>query len=360
MSEQHEMELAIVDAEKLERFARQVLEAAGAKPEHAADSAATLVWANLRGVDTHGVRNLRRNYVTGLKSGKIKRDASFRVEYETPITARVDGDDGLGLAAAPWGMRLAIEKAHNTGVGIVALRNSHHFGAAGAHAMMAVSHNMIGVCLTGFLWAKGGVLGVLPTFGKVPMLSTNPISMAVPTALEDTWLLDMATSITPYNRVMMYYETGRTIPLGWATDVEGVPTTDPGAARYLMPLGGTREMGGHKGYGLSVMVEILCGLLSGGWDKTPDGYDQSRDAHFFMAIRIDAFRPVDEFKAGMDAMIDTLHNVPTIEGAEKVLVAGEPEANTLKTRRMHGIPLPPNVMHDLIALSAEYAIPLDL
>jgi LDH2 family malate/lactate/ureidoglycolate dehydrogenase len=336
------------------------LEAAGAKPEHAADSAATLVWANLRGVDTHGVRNLRHNYIAGLKSGKIKRAATFRIEYETPITARVDGDDGLGLAAGPWAMRLAIEKAAATGVGIVAVRNSHHFGAAGAHAMLAVPHDMIGIGLTGFLWAKGGVLGVLPTFGKVPMLSTNPISVAVPTQLEDTWLLDMATSITPYNRVMMYYETGRTIPLGWATDVEGVPTTDPSVARYLMPLGGTREMGGHKGYGLSVMVEILCALLSGGWDMTEEGYNQTRDAHFFMALRIDAFRPVDEFKAGMDAMIDTLHKVPTIDGAEKVLVAGEPEANVLKTRRVTGIPLPPNVMEDLTALSTEYAIPLDL
>lgn len=326
----------------------------------ASDAADVLVWANVHGVDTHGVRNLRPNYVAGILNGRIKAQSTFVVEHETSVTARVDGDKGLGLAAGPWAMRLAMEKARAHGVGIVAVRDSNHYGAAGYHAALAVPQNMIGVSLTGMMWPKGNSLGVLPTFGKVPMLSTNPIAVAVPAGVEAPFLLDMATSITPYNRIMLYREVGKPIPEGWATDAEGVATTDPAEAKYLLPLGGSREYGGHKGYSLAVMVEILCAMLSGGWDKGEDGYVQGSDAHFFMAINVEAFRPVDEFKAGMDAMIDAFHNTPTVEGRERVLVAGEPEAQTALRRMEIGVPLPENVEGDLKALSEEYDVPLQV
>ena len=349
-----------IPAERLRKFAQAVLERVEVPSDQAADAADVLVWANLHGVDTHGVRNLRPLYVEGILSGRKKAQPEFRIEHETSVTARVDGDRGLGLVAGPWAMRLAMQKAKDHGVGIVVVRNSHHYGAAGYHAVMAVPENMIGVSLTGMMWPQGTPIGVLPTFGKVPMLSTNPIAVAAPSGVEAPFLLDMATSITPYNRVMLYREVGQPIPEGWALDENGVSTTDPMVARQLLPLGGTRESGGHKGYGLSVMVEILCGLLSGGWDKREDGYNQIGDGHFMMAIRVDAFRPVDEFKSGMDAMIDAFHQSPAVEGRERVLVAGEPEAKTAKRRSQIGIPLPPNVQADLTALSEQFSVPLQL
>jgi LDH2 family malate/lactate/ureidoglycolate dehydrogenase len=349
-----------IPANRLRAFAQRVLEQVDVPSDQAADAADVLVWANLHGVDTHGVRNLRPMYVAGIREGRIKARPEFRAEYETSVTARVDGDQGLGLSAGPWAMRLAMQKAKDHGVGIVAVRNSHHYGAAGYHAAMAIPQDMIGISFTGMMWPKGNSLGVLPTFSKVPMLSTNPIAVAVPTGVEAPFLLDMATSITPYNRVMLYREVGQRIPEGWALDEEGMATTDPATARYLLPLGGTREYGGHKGFGLAVMVEIFSALLSGGWDKREDGYDQVGDGHFFMAIRVDAFRPVDEFKAGMDAMIDAFHHAPTEEGRERVIVAGEPEAKTAKRRGELGIPLPPNVQTDLTALSEQFDVPLQL
>lgn len=349
-----------ISADELREFATRVLEAVDVPRDQAADAADVLVWANLHGIDTHGVRNLRPNYVNGILSGKIKARPEFRVEHETSVTARVDGDAGLGLAAGPWAMRLAMQKAQDHGVGIVAVGNSHHYGAAGYHAMMALPQEMIGVSLTGMMWPKGNSLGVLPMFGKIPMLSTNPIAVAVPTGVEAPFLLDMATSITPYNRVMLYREVGQPIPEGWALDEQGAMTTDPAVAKHLLPLGGTREFGGHKGFGLAVMVEIFCALLSGGWEKGDDGYVQRGDGHFFMAIRIDAFRPVHDFKAGMDAMIDAFHQAPAVEGRERIMVAGEPEAKTAKRRSQIGVPLPPNVQEDLTALSEQFNVPLAL
>jgi LDH2 family malate/lactate/ureidoglycolate dehydrogenase len=348
-----------IPAHRLRQFAQAVLEQVEVPRAQAADAADVLVWANLHGVDTHGVRNLRPLYVKGIESGRIKARAEFRVEYETSVTARVDGDQGLGLAAGPWGMRLAMAKAKEHGVGIVAVRNSHHYGAAGYHANLAVAQDMIGISLTGHMWPKGSPIGVLPTFGKVPMLSTNPIAVAVPSGVEAPFLLDMATSITPYNRVMLYREVGQPLPEGWALDENGLSTTDPAVAKQLLPLGGSREFGGHKGYGLSVMVEIFCALLSGAWDKGEEGYAQSGDGHFLMAMRVDAFRPIDDFKTGMDAMIDAFHQSPAIEGRERVMVAGEPEAKTAQRRSQIGVPLPPNVQEDLAALSEQYHVPLE-
>jgi LDH2 family malate/lactate/ureidoglycolate dehydrogenase len=158
---------------------------------------------------------------------------------------------------------------------------------------------------------------------------------------------------------MLYHEVGQPIPEGWGLDGEGVATTDPSVVKQLLPLGGAREYGGHKGFGLAVMVEIFCALLSGGFEKGEDGYGQSGDAHFMMALRVDAFRPLNDFKAGMDAMIDAFHQSPTIEGREQVMVAGEPEAKNAKRRGQMGIPLPPNVAADLVALSKQFNVPLE-
>lgn len=348
-----------VRPESLKNFAATALTRAGVPPDQAADAADVLVWANLHGIDTHGVRNLKRFYVDAVAAGRIKATPDFRIEQETSVTARVDGDQGLGLVAGPWAMRLAMQKARDHGIGIVVVRNSHHFGAAGYHAMQAVTQEMIGISLTGHLLYEGATMGVVPTFGKTPRLSTNPISVACPTGVEPAFLLDIATSIVPMNRIWLYQETGRAIPPGWALDEAGLPTTDPFAVRRLLPLGSSREMGGHKGYALAVTVEVLCALLSGGWDRNAEGtYVQTGDAHFFGAIRVDAFRAVTDFKDGMDALIHSLHATEPLDPAQPVMVPGEPEAKARQARSQAGIPLEPNVVEDIRTLAAQYDIPL--
>ncbi len=347
--------------EILRDFAAAIFAKVGVPADQAADAADVLVWANLSGVDTHGLRNLKPAYVDNIIAGIINPQPEFRIEFETPITARVDGGNGLGLAGGCWAMRLAIAKAEKSGIGLVSMHNSHHYGAAGYFSKMALPHDMIGISMTGYLRAGGGTHGVIPTFGAVPMLSTNPIAMAVPAGQEPPFALDMATTVSPMNRVWLYHELGKTIPHGWGVDGDLQPTTDPDAVRGLLPLGGTRELGSHKGYGLAVLVEILCAQLSGAWAKGEDGkYRQDNNGHFFAALRLDYFRPPDEFKAAMDGMIDELHRTPPAPGHDRVLVAGDPEHATRLKRGAEGIPLAANVVEDLRTLSAQYGVPLTL
>ncbi|MEZ4640671.1 MAG: Ldh family oxidoreductase [Caldilineaceae bacterium] len=214
--------------------------------------------------------------------------------------------------------------------------------------------------------AEGNQYGVVPTFGARAMFSTNPIAIGFPAHEEPDFLLDMATSTTPMNRVVMRQELGQAIPDGWALDAEGRPTTDPATAKMLLPLGGTREHGSHKGYGLAIMVETLCGLLSGGWtaltEPLANGVDhaQSRDAHFFAAVRVDLFRPLDEFTRGMDAMIRSLRATPRQPDQDRVYVAGEIEHETERKRLREGIPLPANVVADLWEMSRRFDVALSL
>jgi LDH2 family malate/lactate/ureidoglycolate dehydrogenase len=355
-----------IRAEALKVFSTTVLERAGVPSDHAVDAADVLVWANLCGVDTHGARNLKRFYVDPVAGGQIKSQPKFRVKFSTPISARVDGDGGLGLVAGCWAMRYAIRKAQQSGICLVTMQNSHHFGAAGYYPMMAVSHDMIGMSMSGYLFAEGSEIGVLPIFGSQPLLSTNPLSFSFPTAEEPPFLLDMATSIAPYNRIEMMSETGKSIPLGWGLDGQGRPTADPATLRHLFPLGGSYEQGGHKGFGLSLLVEIMSAVLSGGWSKnntesnsTDDGqYTQTNDAHFFGAIRIDAFRDPDHFKGDMDALIRKVHAAPKADGQEKVYVPGEIGHETKVKRLQDGIPFPETTVLDLKELSKEYSVPL--
>lgn len=346
-----------VDADRLREYAATVLTRVGVPADQASDAADVLLWANLHGVDTHGVRNLKRAYVDRILSGQVKAAANFFMEYETPLTARANGDNGLGLAAGTWAMGSAIAKAEAHGIGMVSVCNSNHFGAAGCFAMQAVAKDMIGVSLTGFMGVDGMEYGVIPTHGKRAMLSTNPISVGAPAQNEEPFLLDMATSISPMNRVFLYNELGKVLPMGWGVDAESKPTTDPGALRWLYPLGGPFDTGGYKGYGLSVVVEILCAQLSGAFGPGEGGYAQRGDAHFFAAIRVDMFRPVDEFKASMDAMIDALHRTEPM-GEEKVIVPGEPQHATRRARLQSGVPIAPNVVADLTELAQDYDVPL--
>jgi len=363
-----EMEyVAAFPAETLHAFTRQVFEKAGFSPRHAADGADVLLWASRRGVDTHGVRNLKLIYLRLLDEGRINPNAHFRIEHETPVSARVNGDGGLGLAAGCWAMRLAMDKAQQSGMAFVAMHNSYHFGAAGYYPAMALGREMIGISLTGRMAARGVEIGVLPTFGAQPMFSTNPIAVAFPTQDEAPWVLDMATSVAPYNRVTLHGENGLPVLPQWGLTDEGEPTAEAALMHHLWPMGGDRAHGGHKGYGLSMMVATLCAVLSGGWDEGHDGdeaafdgYRQTTDSHFFGAMRVDVFRPLDEFKRGMDAMIRALHAAPRQEGQERIYVAGEIEHEIEQQRSRDGIPLTAVTVADLQELSEKYGVKFDI
>jgi len=314
------------------------------------------------------VRNLRNLYIDPLLAGKLKPRAINKVLFESTNSARIDGDGGLGLVGATKAMDFAIEKARETGIGLVSMRNSFHLGAAGYYAMRAVPRDMIGISMSGNFYAEGAERGVRPPFGSQPLLSTNPLSFAFATDNESPFLLDMATSVVPYNRVEMFQEENRSVPLGWGLDANGQATTNPAELRHLLPLGGSRELGGHKGFGLGLVVEILCAILSGGWEAAGDvspvneyqKHKQHNTAHFFGAIRLDMFRPANEFKRDMDALIRAIHAAPPDADHERVIYPGEIEAKTKKYRIATGIPLSKAVASDLQEISEQFDIPLDI
>lgn len=358
---------AYIEVGALHDFVQTLFVRAGLPVEHARDAADVLLYASRRGVDTHGVRNLKPIYFAQLARGMINLNPRFKVDYETPVSARVDGDCALGLVSGPWGMRLAIKKAQESGIGMVAMQNTFHYGAAGYYPYLALAHDLIGISMTGRFYAREQGYGVMPTFGAKSMFSTNPLSIGFPTQDEPSWLLDMSTSTVPFNRITMMRDNGESIPLGWGVDADGEPTTDPAQVRFLYPLGGTREQGGHKGYALAMMVAVFCNILSSGWEQlygddptAYDGYKLQNDGHFFAAFRIDLFRPLAEFKRGMDAMIRALHDSPKAPGHDRIYVAGEIEHETEQRRLRDGIPLSPVVLADLRELSAQFDVPLPL
>jgi LDH2 family malate/lactate/ureidoglycolate dehydrogenase len=360
-----------VNPEKLTDYATRVFMALDVPKEDARVTADVLVAADLRGVDSHGVARLRR-YVQGLRDGVMLAHPNVQVVHETPATALIDGGAGLGQPVGRRAMKLAIEKARNVGAGFVSVRNSNHYGIAGYYAMMALEEgNMLGLSMT-----NAAVL-VVPTFGRDALLGTNPISVAAPSGQERPFVLDMATSTVPRGKLEVYNRLGKELPLGWATDEHGQDTTD--AARVLdnfkqraggglLPLGGAGELlSGHKGYGLALLVDILCGVLPGAgyanriYPKDAAGKPLPADVgHFFGAWRIDGFRPVEEFQASMDDIIQRLKNVPKAEGQERIYIHGEKEYEEAERRERDGIPLVRKVYDDLQAIAEETGVEFDI
>ncbi|MSQ10475.1 MAG: Ldh family oxidoreductase [Dehalococcoidia bacterium] len=343
-------EAEYVDHRALHAVISRAFQKLGLPPGEADLSAEVLVLADLRGVDSHGVQNSVRNiYVPQLRSGKINVSPNMRVVHETPSTATVDGHNGMGMVVGRYAMNLAMEKARQVGCGFVSVRNSNHYGMAGYYAMMALPHDMIGMSLT---TARSSVV---PLGGREPRLGTNPIAVAVPTMDEPPFVFDVATSTVAAQKVAIASISGRELPDGWIADREGRPSNDPKLPRdqrVLLPLGGgTREGGGHKGYGLAVIVDVFSGMLSGaGWSMDVEGYNCG---HFFGAWRVDAFRPADEFKRDMDRMIRDLRATPLAAGFDRVYVAGEPDHEMEQERRAHGIPIHKDVLTYLRKLAGE-------
>ena len=335
----------------------------GCPNDQAIEAANVLLSADLRGVDSHGVARLV-GYLRLYEKNRINSKPQLSVVHETPSTAVVDGDAGLGLVAGPYAMRLAIEKAKNVGTGWIAVKNSNHYGIAGYHAMMALEADCIGISMT-----NASPL-VAPTYSKERLLGTNPIAVAVPAGNEPPFVADMATTTAANGKLEILQRKNESAPLGWLQDKEGQPTqaaqgiVEGGA---LLPLGGDREHGSHKGFILGSIVDILSAVLSGAnfgpWvppfvsfldpDPNPVG---TGIGHFFGALRIDAFRPASEFKTHMDIWIKRFRNAVTINETNKVIIPGDPERQMDQLRRKEGIPLLDTVVKDLQSLSEQYQV----
>jgi L-2-hydroxycarboxylate dehydrogenase (NAD+) len=337
-------------------FTRSVLLRMGMPAEDASITAEMLIDADLMGIDSHGIAHLatHRGYVPGFRGGTVNPTPSIRPLRETASTACLDGDRGYGLLVGYRAMCLAIEKARACGTGVVTVTNSRHFGAAGYYARMAVPENMIGMAMTNASpW-------VVPTFGRKRMIGTNPIAFAAPAGREQPFLCDLATSAVAMGKLEIAEREGKPIPEGWALDEQGQGSVDIPRVRAgggLLPLGSTPIASSFKGYALGLMVDVLCGVLSGVGSSMQLERGTSQSGHFFMAMRIDGFRDVDDFKAMMDDLQRTFRTAETVAGAERVLLPGQREYETRAERARHGIPLHASVTADLDALAAELELP---
>jgi LDH2 family malate/lactate/ureidoglycolate dehydrogenase len=359
-----------VRAETLSDFCVRVFEKMGVVHDDARITADVLVQANLRGIDSHGVARLAR-YVNGLRDGVMLARPEERVLVETPTTIALDAGAGLGQPVSFRAMGAAIAKAREYGCGFATVRNSNHYGIAGYYAMMALEHDMVGISTT-----NAAVL-VVPTFSRNAMYGTNPIALAVPAREERPFVMDMATSTVPRGKLEVYHRQEKSLPLGWATDEWGVPTSDAGrvldnflkrAGGGLLPLGGAgEEFSGHKGYGMGLMVEILSAVLPGAafltsvYPKDAEGKPLPANlGHFFGAWRLDAFRPADAFKADMDRFIRELKAGDLAERATRIYVHGEKEFEEADRRSEQGIPLEAKVETSLRQIAADLGVTYDL
>ena len=346
-----------IDHRKLARFVAAAFEKLGVPKDDAEIGANVLVQADLRGVDTHGVIRFNPHswYVKWLTDGSMTACPNIRVISESGSAALLDGDRGIGMVIGHRAMEVAIRKARESGIGMVAVRNSRHYGMSAYYSMRALPHDMIGIAMT------NASRQVVPTFGRESRFGTNPMCFAVPADKQLPFVLDMATTTAAAGKLELAARQGKLIPLGWALNELAEPTDDPRVAqqaRRLLPLGGSREGGSHKGYGLAIMVEILCGVLTG--TLTALNADQDPRGHFFAAIRLDTFRPVDEFKRDMDRLIGALKSTAPVEGQDRVYVAGEIEFETAKERAEHGIPLLPSVLKGLREVGEQLGVRYDL
>ncbi|HEY9054095.1 MAG TPA: Ldh family oxidoreductase, partial [Rectinemataceae bacterium] len=317
-----------VERKSLEDFCAAIFMSYGVGSSEARAQASVLTAADCRGIPSHGVARLWR-YVAGLETGQMIPDARPCVLRESPVSLLVDAAGGLGAPVSLRTMEQVVDKARISGMAFGCVRNSNHFGIAGYYASLALEEDMLGMAMT-----NTAALGV-PTFGRQVMFGTNPLAFAAPADKEKSFLLDMSTTVVTRGKIETYDRLGKTLPSGWAVDKEGRTATKASslledmfrrAGGGIVPLGGESELfGGHKGYGLAVMVDILTGLLSGGGfglDVMDTEISSARVSHCFAAMRIDLFREPAEFKQDMDRLLGDLRSCPPAEGQERVYYAG--------------------------------------
>ena len=341
-----------IPAEILTRQIGAILHAWGMSEEHAAITVEHVLYADLHGIDSHGCAMLL-HYRREFDAGVLTMTPAIAVVQETATTALLDGGGGLGHVPAAMAMSLAIAKCRDAGVAAVGVKNSGHFGAAGAYASMAAEAGLLGFATT-----NTRVPAVVPTFATEARLGTNPIAFAASAARNPPFLLDMATSTASLGTLTTAWRKGRSIPSGWALDDLGAPLTSArrGAlGRRLTPLGSNREMGSHKGYGLATVMEILSSVLTGSRraaNGTPGGI-----GHFFLAVDPQRFRAGNEFAADLDVLVDSLRGCTRVDESQPVLVAGDPERAAFEERRRLGVPLSRSVVEDVRAIARACGAP---
>ncbi|MCU0416254.1 MAG: Ldh family oxidoreductase [Cytophagaceae bacterium] len=348
--------------DSLFEFTCSIFQAMGCPEKDATLATDVLLSADLRGVDSHGVARLS-GYVRLWEAGRINANPTIRIVHESPSTAVVDGDGGLGLVVAPFAMQVAIQKAAQAGTGWVSVKHSNHYGIAGYHAMQALAQDMIGMSMT-----NASPL-VAPTYSLKRLLGTNPIAVAIPADKEPAFVADFATTTAANGKLEILQRKGQDAPEGWIQNKSGDVSTNPhelSQGGALLPLGSDRDHGSHKGYCLGSIVDIFSAVLSGAnygpWVppfvsflQPPADPVGKGIGHFFGAMRVDAFRPADEFKAHMDNWIRTFRAAPAVEG-EKVQIPGDPERIMEANRRVNGIPLLEPVVKDLQATAEKLGV----
>jgi L-2-hydroxycarboxylate dehydrogenase (NAD+) len=353
----------IFSYQQLFNFTKAVFEKIGCSESDADIATRALLAADLRGIDSHGVARLS-GYIRLSEAKRINAAPAIKVIHETPSTAVVDGDRGLGLVVAPFAMQIAIEKAKQVGTGWVSVQNSNHFGIAAHHAMMALKEDMIGIVMT------NASATVAPTFSVDKMLGTNPICVAVPAGEEPAFIADLSTTTAANGKLEILQRKNLPAPIGWIQDAAGNMSTDAQELKKggaLLPLGGDREHGSHKGYALGAVVDIFSALLSGAnyapwvppfpaYLSMPKEQPGKGIGHFLGAMRIDAFRRADDFKIHMDKWIRGFRSAKTVAGEKKVLIPGDPEREMEAERMRNGVPLLEIVVDDLKNIGEKFKI----
>jgi len=357
------MEQKYIPFDVIEKFMVQVLVKAGVPENDAKIVTDVLIQADKLGFDSHGVNRLKPIYLDRIKDGILNPVTNYEVVKEGPTTAVIDGHNGMGHVIAYNAMKMAIEKAKKLGMGMVAVRNSTHYGFAGYYALMAVKENLIGVTGT------NARPSIAPTFGVENMLGTNPMTFGMPTDEPFPFLLDCATSVTQRGKIELYARQGKTLPKGWVIDENGESKTDANevlqdliAGRAaLTPLGGIgEETGGYKGYGYATVVEILSAALQqGAYMKMLTGFRDGKKVpyqlgHFFIAIDISAFTEVDDFKKTAGNILRELRASKKMPGQSRIYTAGEKEHDVWMHRKDKGVPFNEKLLEEFSLLCDNY------
>jgi LDH2 family malate/lactate/ureidoglycolate dehydrogenase len=339
---------------KLENFCSDVFEKAGVSAEDARMVAESLVQADLRGVDSHGV--VRTDiYLRRLEAGLINNNGKMSVNSDGAVTV-LDGQNHFGAVVGNKALELALDAAIKHGAGVVGVKGSNHFGTCAYYLLKAVQKDTIMLVLS------NASQTVPPTGGVRPFLGTNPFSIGIPAGKHQPFILDMATSVVARGKIIVAAQKGEAIPLGWAIDKDGNPTTDAQAALE----GSVLPMGGPKGYAISMFIDILCGVLTGaGFGKYVnnmyENWEQSQNVgHFFIALPISRFMPVEQFKARVDQYFDEIKAEPTAPGTKEILIPGQLEYRCTLERMEKGIELPSKVVEELNVWGERYKVDLSV
>ena len=340
-----------IDDRKLYTFVHELFAKTGMSADDAAICADSLVQTNLWGIDSHGVLRVPI-YVKRLRSGAMNKTPDITSVRDVGALEVLNGDNGCGYVVGKRAMTRALEKAENHGIGAVGVMRSNHFGAAALYTKMAANRGMIGIAMTNV------VPNVVAPGGAKPIVGNNPFAVSVPTFGEFPFTLDISLSAVAGGKLLLASKKGEKIPLDWATDKEGRPTDDPdkGFAGFLLPVGG------HKGYGLALMVDLLCGILTGGaylhglkgMYKYPD--DPSLTGHFFIAINPLALMEKDILKERMDDFYQQIKSSPMWDTSREMLMPGELEYRTEIKRKQEGIALPQELVVELNELAKNLGI----